>query len=382
MTRPDYQNSIVNLMASIGLGLGGGHTAYTPLASLPAERFVQRPVSLIVIDGLGEHLLQQFPDSHLYRSHIATLSSVFPTTTASAITTFTTGTAPQQHAITGWHMWLRELGSVASILPFMPRHGGTTYSVSGWSPAQFIGAPPLFDRLAVPSTVLNPSYILDSDYSRASNGQARRLGHSNIEEFFRLLVAELASGRPQFLFAYWSELDGLAHHYGSQSPQVQEHFLALDRAYGEALTQLRGSGALLITSADHGLIDTTTGRILRLEDHPRLQQTLALPLCGEPRTAYCYVRPGQERNFLDYVGKELAPYCTALPSCQLIAEGWFGLGTPHPRLAERIGDYILLMKDNYVLRDRLANERPFHQIGVHGGNSPTELAVPLLLSEP
>lgn len=378
MQKPDYDRSIVNLIAAISGGLGGGATGYAPLTELPPERLRDRPVALLLIDGMGDALLRQFPDSHLARARSGGLSSVFPSTTASAITSLGTGVAPQQHAITGWHMWLRELGSVAAILPFAPRHGGAGYDRAGWTPAHIIGAPPLYDRLAVPATILSPSWIADSPYSRASGGRARRIGHEGMEDFFAKLVALLRDGRPQYLYAYWTELDHLAHEYGSGSPQVRTHFQALDQAYAAACTALRGSGALLITSADHGFVDTTPANTLMLADHPRLDAMLALPLCGEPRAAYCYLRPGREADFLHYVRNELGNACEAVAGAQLIAEGWFGRSEPHPRLAQRIGDYVLLMKENYVLRDRLANEKPFRQIGVHGGAGRSEMEVPLL----
>ena len=376
--QPDYTRSLVNLMASIGSALGAGDNGYAPLVELPPSQLQERPVILLLIDGMGETVLEHFPDSHLARARVASLTSVFPSTTASAVTSYTSGAAPQQHAITGWHMWLKELGSVAAILPFAPRHGGPSYSSAGWNPAALIGARPLFERINVPGYLLSPGYIADSDYSRASAGPARRLSHNSMEEFFDGIVHRARSGTPSYTFAYWTELDGLAHYHGIHSPQVSKHFLALDKAFGETVTALRGSGALLLVSADHGLIDTTPERTLRLEEHPALATTLALPLCGEPRAAYCYVRPGQETAFLDYVNNNLAHACDVLPSVRMVADGWFGRGTPHPHLLERIGDYVLLMKENYVLRDRLANERPFSQIGVHGGASRAEMAIPLL----
>ncbi len=66
----------------------------------------------------------------------------------------------------------------------------------------------------------------------------------------------------------------------------------------------------------------------------------------------------------------------------LLAGEYFGLGEPHPRLADRIGHYVLLMKDNFVLRDRLLGEgeRPVH-VGVHGGTSAAEMYVPLILAQ-
>ena len=41
---------------------------------------------------------------------------MFPPTTAAAVTTLLTATAPQQHAVTGWFLYLRELGTVTAFL--------------------------------------------------------------------------------------------------------------------------------------------------------------------------------------------------------------------------------------------------------------------------
>ena len=49
------------------------------------------------------------------------MTSVFPSTTASAITTFMTGLAPAQHGLTGWHMHMDEIDQTLAILPLTPR---------------------------------------------------------------------------------------------------------------------------------------------------------------------------------------------------------------------------------------------------------------------
>ena len=65
----------------------------------------------------------------------------------------------------------------------------------------------------------------------------------------------------------------------------------------------------------------------------------------------------------------------------MISSDWFGLGTPHPRLRERICDRVLLLEEDYLLKDWLPQERRFEMIGVHGGLSRDELWVPLVLAE-
>jgi hypothetical protein len=376
--RPDYSHSSVNLMASLSLALGGGATGYEPLAAIRQEALRDRPVILLVIDGLGAELLQRYPETFLARHMIDTLSAVFPSTTASAITSFTTGVAPQQHAITGWHLWLRELGSVATILPFVPRHGGSAYSRAGLSPRQFIGATPLFDRLEVPAEVLSPEWIIHSDYTRATSGSARRHGYRNLDELLAKITVLVSGGAPRFVYGYWAELDALCHEFGTGSHQVEKHLLQMDAALAAFTEELDSSGARLFITADHGLIDTDGQHTLYVHDHPVIADALTLPLCGEPRTAFCYLRPRHQSRFLDYVRNELSNCCEVVESESLIEQGFFGRGEAHPELSSRVGDYTLLMKENYIIRHRLPFEQPYTQIGVHGGLSRAEMRVPLI----
>ena len=46
-----------------------------------------------------------------------------------------------------------------------------------------------------------------------------------------------------------------------------------------------------------------------------------------------------------------------------------------------MGDYVLLLRENYILKDRLPGERAFRHIGVHGGLSEDEVLVPLVYVE-
>lgn len=382
MPCPDYHSgSIVNLMSSIRLALGGADYGYPPLAQLSTKDLGTRRIVLMVIDGLGYNYLSSRRDSTFNRHLQGPLTSVFPTTTASAITSFYTGVAPQQHGITGWFMWLRELGSVATVLPFMPRHGGISYTQLGVEPRQLFNRPSMFADLEARCHVVNPAHITDSAYSRAGTGPAQRHPCTGIASFFKQLRTILSTKGfdRTFAFAYWAQLDTLAHQYGAASRQVAAHFEELDGAFAAFLEEIAGTDTTVLVTADHGHIDTRPDRVLHLEDHPALREDLTLPLCGEPRVAYCYVRAHRREHFEAYIGEHLSHCCELQPSYRLLEQGYFGLGEPHPRLHERIGDYVLLMKDNYVISERLLGEGPFNQTGVHGGLSADELYVPLVL---
>ncbi|NIP73365.1 MAG: alkaline phosphatase family protein [Gammaproteobacteria bacterium] len=380
LVRPDYRGGgIVNLISSIVAGCGGEPLA--PLLDALSPRELRgRNVVLMVLDGLGHKFLGRHPESFTHRHLRARLTSVLPSTTATAITTFMTGLAPLQHGLTGWFTYLRELGGVATVLPFRPRHGGPSYAAAGIDPRAVFHWPPVADRMASDPHIVSASFIVDSDYSRCTGGRARRHGYRNLEEFFAA-TARLVRGasRPTYVYAYWPDLDRLCHEQGTTSAAVEQHFGQLDAGLRRFSEAVAGTDTVVVVSADHGVLDTDPEHTIHLEDHPRLARTLTLPLCGEPRLAYCYVRPRYQRQFEDYVRGELPECCTLLPSEQLIEEGLLGDSEPHRELGHRIGDYALLMRDRYVIKDRLLGETPFDQVGVHGGASAAEMYVPLLV---
>jgi hypothetical protein len=387
MILPDYHGgSIVNLMHSIVSALGSGEPthAYAPLTLAPPDTFGgSRKVVLFVIDGLGyELLLTAAGDGAMAGSLRGSMTSVFPSTTASAITTFLTGCAPQQHALTGWYMWFREVGLVAAPLPFTTRAGGVSLASAGVDARRLFAIAPLSDAIDSRCFIVQRRDLVDTSYTNAFKGKAEVRGYRSLQGFFDVVRDIVNNNDSCFVYAYWPQLDSMCHRYGADDEHSREHLRQIDGRFGGFLDSARGSGTTVVVTADHGFIDTTSATRLVLGDHPRLADTLVLPLCGEGRAVYCYVDPAKRTQFEAYVAEELGEFCVAVDKEQLLADGYFGLGEPHPRLAERIGHYVLLMKDNFVLRDQLLGEaqRPVH-VGVHGGMSAAEMRVPLILAQ-
>lgn len=380
MTFPDYHGgSIVNLMASLVGALGGDVPApYPPLREVDTAGWgASRNVVLLVVDGLGHGLVRG--TSGAFAQHLAArLTSVFPSTTATAITTVLTGLAPQQHGLTGWHMYFRELGGVLAVLPFATRGGiplGTSVDIGA-----LLGAAPLSARLPVRMHVVSPRRIIHSEFNLVYTDGARRHGFDTLPEMFRILAGLVREDRPErrYLYAYWPELDRLGHEQGIGSRSATAHLAELDDAFGHFLRRIEGTDTQVIVTGDHGLLDTDPARLVDLEAHPALARMLLVPLCGERRAAYCYVQPGQCAAFEDYVANELGSYAECHASESLVEQGRFGLGAAHPHLAERIGHYTLIMKDRYVIKDWIPGERRHVQVGVHGGTSEAEMYVPLI----
>jgi predicted AlkP superfamily pyrophosphatase or phosphodiesterase len=384
MPFPQYNGgSIVNLMASLQMAMGGDRHSYPPLdllESLPLEAY--RKILLWVVDGLGFNHLRAYPQAEALNAHLkGPITSVFPPTTATAVTTFLTGDAPQQHGLSGWHIYFRELGAILAVLPGWPRYGGVALGQAGIDTQALHGHTPFSDKIACQSAILSPAYIADSDFNRAHLGRARLVRHRNLAELSGQIAKLLRKGDERYIYAYWSELDSIGHQSGIWSDAAKRHLLEIDQAFRHLLEQCRGTDSLIIICADHGQVDTRPADRVSLDDHPQLLEMLSLPLCGEPRAAYCYLRPGCEEAFDDYVKSEFVGKAVAYPSSELLEKNWFGMGTPHAQLPWRIGDRLLLMQGNYIIKDWLAQEKRYELIGVHGGVSEDEMLVPLILSE-
>ena len=378
---PDYAGGgLVNLMQSIATACGSNDRRYPPLAALGAGTLSgARNILLLLVDGLGLRTLTRHPASlHLQRHLVGSLTSVFPSTTASAITTVMSGLAPAQHGLTGWHMHLEEVDQTLAILPLTPRQEAPRVPPEQLPPRLFSHAS-LFETLTRECWVVAPRTIAASPFNAWHSRGARLAAYATLPEMYSCLAELLLeTASPRYIYAYYPELDSLSHHYGSDSRQAQRALAEVDAGFAQLLRNVRGSNSWLVVTADHGFIDSPPRRVITLDDHPLLAALLQRPLCGERRVAYCYVAGKDRPAFEAYVRRHLARAVHLHASAHLVAAGWFGPPPWHPRLHSRIGDYTLLMKDNWTIKDWLPGERHFAMLGVHGGISASEMRIPLI----
>jgi hypothetical protein len=220
-----------------------------------------------------------------------------------------------------------------------------------------------------------------SVYNRAHTRGAELRPYVSLEQLFQSTLSCLRyTDEPCYVYAYYADYDSTAHEHGVESRQADTLLRRFDEAFGAFLHAAAGLDVTLVVTADHGFIDSPAPRIVELDLHPLLEKTLCAPLCGERRVAYCYVKPDAADAFEQYIGNELADRCWLHRSETLIRESWFGPGPPHAQLRRRIGDYVLVMKDNWTIKQWLPGEQRHRQVGVHGGVSEHEMMVPVVIS--
>ena len=374
---PSYAgNGFVNLVASLVEACGGA-PRHPCLASLPiAELRSATNIVFLIVDGLGDNYLQaQGAGGRIARHRRGAIKAVFPSTTASAITTSFTGATPLEHGLTGWFTYFSAAGCVASPLPFQRRGEKTPLGVD---PARIFVERSLFDSLAVRSIVVSYRPIIDSAYNRHHCGRAERRAYDDLAGFLDQTAAAVKSGPGRKLvYAYWPEFDALAHRHGVASIEVGAHFAQLDAMFGELLARLAGTDTLLVLTADHGFIDSPAEESLDLP--AELAPLLRFPLCGERRVAFCHVR--DQKAFLGKARSLFENRADVRPSRELLEEGWFGTGRAHPQFAERIGDVALVMRGRGTVKDWVSGEPRHLHIGNHGGTSDDEMNIPLVVAK-
>lgn len=383
MLLPQYRDgSLLNLISSVHASRGG-RPAHGPLAALPPQSIEgARNLVFLLIDGLGCNYLNEVGQGGALQDHLAgKLTSVFPSTTASAITTSFTGASPTEHGLIGWHGWFPEAGVVAAPLPFRRRGDEVPLSQLGISPAALLPGCSLFDAMPCRSFIVSQRRIVDSEYSVHMGGKARRIGYDNLSGMVDAIDAVVRSGNERkYVYAYYPEFDTVAHVHGVGSGQAAKRLTAIDAAFAALLRRLVCTDTVVVVSADHGFIDTPKSQALELADYPELVELLRLPLTGEPRVAFCHVVPDAAEEFMRRANASLGSHADVRRSRVLIDEGWFGPGTAHPRLAERLGDVALVMRDHGTIKDRLPGEKQHAMIGNHGGATEDEMFVPLVLA--
>jgi len=381
LEKPDYTNSIVNLMSSIGQA-SGGTGPYSPLEFESLRKLGDTTnIVLLIVDGLGYNYLREFGGESVLKKNVKeSISSVYLPTTGSAITSVMTGVAPQQHAVTGWFVYLKEFGLVSRILPYS---NTIDYNNLGVDISHVVDVQSIFTGLDRKYSIVLTKTIVDSVFTKNLARNANRFEYSGIDQFFSQIKNTITnSSHRSYTYGYWPDFDATSHILGSRSQDAQDQLHEFDRHLSSFIESIEGTDTTIIITGDHGFNDVDPNQVIYTRNHTELNDYLILPFCGDTRSVYAYVRPHKVRDFERYVENEFEEACDIFPSSELVEEEWFGLFEQHPRLQDRIGDYTLIFREGYAMMNCFPGVAPVEMIGHHGGASADEMYVPLIVIEP
>ncbi len=321
-------------------------------------------VVLLVVDALGWEQLGERPE------HAPTLSmmeggaitSVCPTTTATALTSITTGRPPGEHGVVGYRIAVE--GEILNSLRWTTAQGDARKRIepSSFQPCEIFGGenPP----------VVGKGEFVTSGFTDAHLRGTRYVGYRGVSGIAVEVDAQLRTGAP-LVFAYYDGLDRTAHEFGFGDHYGAELQL-VDRLVDDILAVLPRGGVLLVT-ADHGQVDcTNTATPLARTITDRLARQT-----GEARFRWLHARDADDTDSIASMAREFYDDKAWIRTRdEMLAEGWFGPVVTPDALA-RLGDVAVMAKDNWCFEDP-ADNVPIELIGRHGSFTSAEVHVPLL----
>ncbi len=397
---PNYGGcSIANVPATIVRAMGG-EISTAPLAAGIIAGFLSgiRRVVFVVADALGYSKLLKVLDTNpqngfgaLLRggANLVPITSVFPSTTTAALTTLWSGYTPAEHGFLGYQLFLREFGVRAEMISFSPvatlQLGRDQLIAAGLDPDKFLPTPSLAQTLAMYG--VSSYHLLLGAYVKSGLSHVQMCGAKEVRGVVTssdlwVALREMLEAKKdeRALFAvYWGGVDSVGHVYGPSSPSVAAEVnnlaYSFEREFLAPLSPAAREGTLFLLTADHGQMDAPRERMVVLRDHPELRDHLVMDFAGEPRAAYLYCRSGEVDAARAYIETRLGNKLLVLDSQAALQAGLFGTGTPAPEAPYRIGDLLVIPRENYTL---VESKESRALLGRHGGLMPDEMLVPLI----
>ena len=376
---PDYNNSILNLITSI-LKYYNVETKHDSLKVLDEKLEKKyRNIVFIVLDGMGEHILKSIsPNGYFMKNNIKCITSVFPSTTTAALTTYYSGKPPFESGWIAWSQYFKEYGIAIDMLSHKESYLKEDISKAKINVFEsVVNYEPIFNRIENASKETK-AYEITPEYSdRRSKRSLRANNLTEICDNIKLICKN--KDENNFIFAYSDNPDGLLHKYGCASQEAKEMVIDAEKQI-EKLREELPEDTLIIISADHGHKDIT--KVYDLLEYPQIQDCLIMPASLESRAIAFWVKEDKKQEFEKLFNKEFSEDFLLLSKEEVLKKHILGYGDKHKKIDDFIGDYLAISISNSIIRLQtyLADGKPVKK-STHCGLTKEEMEVPLIVIE-
>ncbi len=360
----------------VGFGLADLSQSIFASLGLPGvannvELSPSRRTCLLLIDGMGSQLLttygEQFP---IFAQAIRTesLTSHFPSTTVTNLTSLGTGVLPGVHGMLGYTVRVPNSGNPGRLLNALK-----------WDervdPLVWQKIPTLFERAmshGICVTNIAEKRYEGSAFTQAALRGAHYVGANRAAEMIE--ATKVAISEPNsFTYLYINALDHAGHNDGVGSEKWLIALESVAKLINSLIDRLPKNTDLYVT-ADHGMVNVGEKVVLGYEND--LMKNISL-VGGEPRARHMYVIEGSLSDTVaqwrEFFGERVSIYSKE----EMIAASLFGEDLSLESI-DRMGDFMAIAHQGVILIDpsRIAPESSM--VGHHGGVTEAETAIPLL----
>ena len=365
---PDYKNNILNISATLAdyLGIENSYPKLDIIQKRLNKHY--KNVIFIIFDAMGYYNLKNHlsEDDILVRNTKTKITSVFPSTTTNATTTMMSLSYPGEHCWLGWSLYFKEIDACVDI--FLNKLSGQN---------KYLEKDFVFNLMPYDSYYNQKPdndisvYTLFPEFVETGVSQ-NHYSYNGIADMFAQLNAINRTCERKMIYVYCNEPDQTMHQCGATSQTAGKLIKDINNRVTVLHNQIEDT--LIIITADHGQIDVTD--YIALYQDRELNNYLNRPLAMETRATAISVDPMQEKTFERFFNGKYGEH-SLYKTSDLISTGVFG-PTLRRRARDFLGHFIAVPKQNSGF---LLHKATLPYPGNHGGLTPEEMYVPLILIE-
>jgi predicted AlkP superfamily pyrophosphatase or phosphodiesterase len=354
---------------------------------------------LIIIDGFGFNQWIRYYKQHEFfskitqRGVVSPITSVFPSTTANAITTINSGLTPQEHGLPEWFVYFKEIDQIINTIHFKPLGSKQKDELleQGINPAILYDGKTIHQKLKkekVKTFTFIDETIAKSAYSKlVFKGSTIKPAITNSDLTVKLRKHLEKTKGPSYYYVYLGNLDSIAHRYGPHTEEYRAELASinnlLQKELVEKLDKKTAKESLLLVTADHGQMNIDPQKTIYLNKYKKLTQNFQkspnnktiLPT-GSPRDIFLNIKPDKKEEIREFLSQEMKEKAEIIETEKALNDGLFGTGKPKEEFLNRIGNLLILPHASHTIWYKHPMGRTFDLLGFHGGLNSEEMLVP------
>lgn len=376
---PNYNNSILNLINSI-LKKFNVETKYKGLSKL--DKILDKEyknVVLVVLDGMGERVLNDHVKNGLFKQNeIDTITSVFPSTTTAAMTTYYSGKPPIETAWIGWSQYFKEYGKTLDLFPEKDSYTGDKLKINNLPVDDIIGFKTVYEMIREENEQIKTYEIMPTHCAKKAK---ITMTANTIEEMCECIETLCTARGNKFIMAYNDNPDGILHKFGCESEEVNEFMKNTEKEFEKLIEKLKETNTIIIISADHGHNDIK--ETIDIVEEEELQKCLLMPPSVESRATSFLVKEEMKENFERIFNEKYGDRFKLYTKEEFLKNEFLGYGEKHEKIDEFLGNYISVAIDSsrFLLGTNLSRElkKLDEKKSTHSGLTKNEMEVPLIV---
>ncbi|ERJ10900.1 alkaline phosphatase family protein [Haloplasma contractile] len=360
-------------------------------------------VVVLLIDGFGWKFFEKYKEHSRFISDaierkdavVSKLTTQFPTSTTSNITTMHTGMSVSQSGILEWFQYEPLIDD--AYTPFLFNRAGEvntdTLVNEGIKPEDILPRRSVYEDLKnnqINSYSFHYEYINESTYSSLISKDTEQIHYEVLSEGLEVLRQKLKQNEKAYYYFYYPDFDKYCHKNGPDSEEAETEIIKTLNDLDVFFETIQGevSDTLFILTADHGLTSVVPERAIYLnKECPEILEHLKtksngdyIAPCGGFRNMFLHVKEGKVNDVKEVLSKQLHGKAEVFTIPELLDEGIFGSNEPSPDFLRRVGDLVILSYKDEAVWWYEEEKFSVNILGQHGGLTKEEIEIPFVVS--